>query len=130
MLEQQNERLVEKVSFCEIYNNSNLSDIKSFSPNYEFKVIDCKGNVSEQTVSVTVTLKHSLPHQSVKLFIGSQKPIAYGETGNSFEYKEAEFPQSSGIMGYQSFNMPTDILIKGTLVFRNVLSHPLSIAVS
>lgn len=121
VLEQQKTVLEEKVDFCELYNNSNVSDTKSFNSNFEFKVIECKGNSIEQTVELTITIKHSLPHQQLDLFIGNQKPIAYGETGNNYEFKSANFPESKKLMGSESFFVPTNLLIQGKIVFRNIL---------
>ncbi len=121
ILEQQNQVLKEKVDFCDLYNNSEVSDTKSFNSNFEFKVIECKGNAIEQTVELAVTIKHSLPHQQLDLYTGSKKPIAYSETGSNYEFKSASFPESGTGFGTESFYVPTNLLIQGKLIFRNVL---------
>jgi len=120
VLEQQKELLQEKVNFCDLYNNAE-TEVKTFNSNFEFKVLECVGNSIEQTVEITVTIKHSLPHQKLELFTGSKKPVAYGETGNNYDFKEATFPNASSVFGALSFNSPTNLLIQGKLVFRNVL---------
>ncbi|WP_158974937.1 hypothetical protein [Cellulophaga sp. L1A9] len=122
LLGDQNSRLQEKIDFCSIYEKSNDIDIKSFNTNFDLKILQCVGNSSDQTVEVVFTMKHALVHQAMTLYTGSDKPMAYGETGNSYVFKGAEFPESgSGMSGYQRFKLPTGILIKGKLIFRNVL---------
>ncbi len=117
ILKQQNQVLQEKVDFCDLYNNSEVSDTKSFNSNFELKVIECKGNSIEQTVELAITIKHSLPHQYLKLYTWSKKPIAYSETGSNYEFKSASFPGATST----SFYVPTNLLIQGKLIFRNVL---------
>ena len=120
VLEQQKALLQEKVDFSDLYNNAS-TEVKTFNSNFEFKVIECRGNSIDQTVEMTVTIKHSLPHQQLDLFTGSKKPVAYGEMGNNYEFKDATFPDARSGMGTKTFSSPTNLLIQGKLVFRNVL---------
>ena len=114
VLEQKNKALEDKLTFCELYSQSDVSEVKSFNSNFEFKVLECRGNTNEQTVEIEVTIKHSMPNQ--KLFL--DKSIAYGETGSSYEFKNSYFSESTR---YSSFLIPTNMLIKGKLVYRNIL---------
>jgi hypothetical protein len=120
VLKQQNERLQEKATFCDSYNTVN-SEVKTFDQNFEFTVLECKGNALDQTVTVTITIKHNLPHQQLSLYTGTKKPFAYGETGNNYDYKNAIFPGGINKTGVIIFSSPTNILLKGTIIFRNVL---------
>ncbi len=121
ILKQQNKALKEKVVFCKLYNNSNVNEVKSFSPNFDFKVLECSGNSIEQTVEIVFTIKHNLPNQRLGLWTGQEKPIAYGETGKSYKYKEAKLPNASSMGWSLNFSCPTGLLIQGKLIFRNVL---------
>lgn len=103
-----------------MYNNSDTSQTKSFSSYFEFKVIECKGNTTDQTVELTVTIKHSLPNQELDLYTITKKPMAYGETGNNYEFKSATFSEDRFSIG-SIFYVPTNLLIQGKLVFRNIL---------
>ena len=121
ILKQDNQRLKEKVSFCDLYSNSNQIESKSFSSKFDFKVLECRGNRIDQIVEIDILLKHNLPHQQMQLFTGSKAPVAYGETGEAFELKEAMFSQSKSKYGVEEFIIPTGVPIKGTLTFRNIL---------
>ena len=121
ILEQQKMVLEEKVDFCDLYNSSDTSETKTFNSNFEFKVIECKGNSIDQTVELTITIKHSLPNQKLKIWTGREKPIAYGETGTNYDYKSVKFPDSRSSFGAEEFNSPTNLLIQGKLTFRNIL---------
>lgn len=121
-LEQKITVLNEKVNFCDLYNHSDVSKVKTFSSAFELKLLECKGNSIEQTVEITFTLKHSLPHQQMDLYTGREKPIAYSEVGNSFDFKSSFFPNSKSTMvETERFILPTNQLIQGKLIFRNVL---------
>lgn len=113
ILEQQKIVLEEKVDFCDLYNSSDTSETKTFNSNFELKVIECIGNSTDQTVEVIVTIKHLLPHQ--QLYLSST--IAYGETGDSFKFKNSMFAGSNSKVIY----IPTNLLLKGKLTYRNVL---------
>ena len=121
ILEQQQIVLQEKVDFCDLYNNSDISETKTFNSNFEFKVLECKGNSIDQTVELTVTIKHSLPNQQLNIWTGREKPIAYGETGNSYDFKSVKFPNSRASIGSEQFDSPTNLLIQGKITFRNIL---------
>ena len=120
VLEQKYKLLQDKIHFCEMYNDLS-KEVKSFNANFEFKVIECKGNSLDQTVEITITIKHGLPHQQLELYTGAMKPIAYGELGNNYEFKGAKFPNVIHTYGLATFFVPTNLLIQGILVFRNVL---------
>lgn len=121
ILEQQKSILQEKIDFCDLYNNSDVSETTTFNSNFEFKVIECKGNSIDQTVELTITIKHSLPNQKIKIWTGSEKPVAYGETGKNYDFKSINFPDSRGGFGAEEFNSPTNLLLQGKLTFRNIL---------
>lgn len=121
VLEQDNQRLKEKISFCDLYNKSGQIESKSFSSKFDFKVLACRGNRIDQIVEIDILLKHNLPHQEMQLFTGSKAPVAYGETGEAFDLKEAKFSQSKGGFGVEKFIIPTGVPIKGKLTFRNIL---------
>ena len=124
-LKQQITRLEEKVAFSELYDKSGGIQTKSFNPNFDLKVLSCVGNPTDQTVRVEILLtQNNLPNQSVCLWTGQKKPIAYGEMGNGYEYKEAVFPQGRNLgLGLLEFPMFTGTSVKGYIVFRNVLSQ-------
>ena len=120
-LEEDNQRLKEKVSFCDLYNKSSQTESKSFNSKFDFKILECRGNRIDQIVEIDILIKHSLPHQEMQLYTGSKAPVAYGESGEAFELKEANFSQSKGRSGVEKFIIPTSVPIKGTLTFRNIL---------
>lgn len=121
ILEQQKTVLQEKVNFCNLYNNSDVSETKTFNSKFEFKVIECEGNSIDQTVELTITIKHSLPNQQINIWTGIEKPTAYGETGTSYDFKSVKFPNSKSYFASEEFNSPTNLLIQGKLKFRNIL---------
>lgn len=96
--------------------------VSSFSYHYDFDVISCIGDPVSQTVEVTVTLKNkSLPNQTTEIY----SPVAYDGNGNAYNIKQINFPNSKASVWGNSceFDSPTGILLKGTLVFRNVLPN-------
>ena len=121
ILEQQKTVLQEKVDFCDLYNNSDVSETKTFNSNFEFKVIECKENSIDQTIELTITIKHSLPNQKLNIWTGREKAIAYGETSTSYDFKSVKFPNSRSSFGAEGFNSSTNLLIQGKLTFRNIL---------
>lgn len=121
ILEEENERLKEKINFCDLYNQSRQTESKSFSSKFDLRILECRGNRIDQIVEIDLLINHNLPHQEMKLFTGSKAPVAYGETGEAFELKEAQFSQSKSGYGVEKFIVPTGVPIKGTLTFRNVL---------
>ncbi len=114
--------LEEKVKLCELYNSSPIAEVLPFSSDFEFKVLECRGNKIGQTVDIIFTIKHSLPHQKIDFYTGSERPIAYNEMGDAYEFKSVEFPNSQdGWNSTVTFILPTNILVKGKLTFKNVL---------
>lgn len=101
---------------------SKNTTVKSFNPIFEFKLLGCTGNTREQTVTIEVLISQkTLPNLELLLWTGSKKPVAYDESGNGYDYKEAFFPQGKDRAIIYVMPLFTDVPIKGKIVFRNVL---------
>ncbi len=99
----------------------NVTCIKSFSPNFEFNVLECRGHKIEKKVDIILTIKHSLPNQKMKFYKASRDVVAYGEMGNSYKFKNFEFPNSEwSWINQRAFVLPTNVLLKGKLTFENI----------
>ncbi len=97
--------------------------VKSFDPNFNFKVTSIKGNRNLQTVTISFVISHKLPHQVVG-FTDSEQSIAYDFEGNSYPIKEVTLGVNSGFISFMIGNItkiPTNIPIKGTITFKQIL---------
>ncbi len=93
--------------------------VSSFNSGYSFAIMSCTGDSASQTVEVVIALKHGLPNQSLN--VDTRSVIAYDGNGNAYSLKSIEFPNGSDGFHDYDWNIPTNILVKGKLVFRNVL---------
>lgn len=97
--------------------------VQSFNKNFEFKVLDCIGDPVKQTVEVTVGLKNKMRNKLVSFSCNkSNYSYAYDDDKHIFEIKEIKFPNSkTSHTNYENFYSPTGVMLKGKIVFRNVL---------
>lgn len=109
---------------CDLVEKSKNNDVINSNKNLRFELLSVKGDRNLQTVQVDFFISHSLPHQSFDLHIGDGKPKAWDLLGTMFDFKNATFANNNSSafnFGVIKVLVPTDVRIKGTIIFRNVL---------
>ncbi|WP_158837669.1 hypothetical protein [Polaribacter sp. L3A8] len=99
-------------------------DIKSFSNDYDLKLLSCKGDKNTQQVRIEFLIKHKKVHQKVcfegKKYITSDETSAFDFNGN--EYKANESIVGSKKSSYVTCNkIPTNVPLKASVNFIKIL---------
>lgn len=109
---------------CDLLSKSANSEVVNSNSRLKFELLSVKGDRASQTVQVDFFISHSLPNQSFDLHIGDGKPKAWDLLGSVYDLKNATFANNNApafSFGVIKVQVPTDVRVKGTLIFRNVL---------
>jgi len=113
------------ISSVEVENTKDDIYIKSFSPNFEVKLLSVIGNKNSQTVEIELLIKHKIVHQKVCFNYGKNDAKLYDFEGNEYLAKGVEvgaISKPSGFGGYVCNKIPTNVPVKGKIIFKQVLS--------
>jgi len=93
--------------------NGGSTTMRNMLGSYSMQLLECTGNSSSQTVTITFLVEHSLPNQSLFLYQKDTRAYANGQ----------DFAHTDRFVGTKSGNnmVPTDIPIQCRLVIRNVV---------
>ena len=100
--------------------------LKSFSSNFNVKLISAEGDINQQTVTLTFLISHKLIHQEV-CFNGGEYSKLYDFNGNEYNGKEISVGNAGitkpifGGADYSCSKIPTNIPVKGKVIFNKVL---------
>lgn len=96
--------------------------LKSFSSNFNVKLISAEGDINQQTVTLTFLISHKLIHQEV-CFNGDEKSKLYDFNGNEHNGKEISVGTATrGVLSNYACNkIPTNIPVKAKVVFNQIL---------
>lgn len=95
--------------------------IKSFSNDYDLKLLSCKGDKNTQQVKIEFLIKHKKVHQKVCLYVDGRYAKSYDLEGNEFN------PNSSSLGSeistyYRTCNkMPSNVPVKASINFIKIL---------
>lgn len=112
---------------CDLLSKANNSEIVNSNRNLKFELLSVAGDRSSQTVQIDFFISHTILHQSFDLHTSEGKPKAWDNLGSLYEYKNAIFSNnpspSNSIwdLGVIKVLVPTDVRVKGSVIFRNVL---------
>ncbi|CEN47767.1 conserved hypothetical protein [Capnocytophaga canimorsus] len=108
---------------------SDMTQVKSFSPDFEIAFISAKGDTYNQTVTISYTIKHKLVHQ--RLDIGSVRKDwsraatpskAYDFEGNEYDYNNITLGSEASDNGLKVTNkVPTNVTLKASVTFIKIL---------
>jgi len=121
VLKQDTIYLRQVVNTCDLLKKSSDFNVTNSNSKLVFQVLSCTGSRSAQTVTIEFMVSHSLVNQVFSIHSGSGAPTAFDNLGNTFECKSIEFQNSRNGMGAVEIDAPTDIRIKGSITFRNIL---------
>lgn len=105
-----------QVEFCNSIDKNKDVIVKSFTDFYTVKVLKCKGNKGEQSVTIELLISQDKINQS---FRHHGKFIAYDALGNSYELKELKLGITD--LWWHSGTVPTNTPVKLFIKFSNVL---------
>ena len=116
----------EVIKACGMLKRSADYDVSNSNKNINLEILSCAGDRSFQTVTIEFMISHQLAHQIFAVHTGgSGKPTAYDNIGNTFECKSVNFQSKRDdyIISLSTVDavVPTDVRIKGSISFRNVL---------
>lgn len=96
--------------------------LKSFSSNFEVKLLSADGDINQQTVALTFLISHKLIHQQV-CFNGRDQSKLYDFNGNEYNGNDVSVGSATkGIIGSDACNkIPTNIPVKAKVVFNKIL---------
>lgn len=100
--------------------NENVT-IKGISESIDIQIIDCIGSSDQQTVTINFVISHSMVHQEMCINIDNDDAKAYDIQGNEFLAKFGNIGNTSSTFNCACNKVPTDVPVKGSIVFRNVL---------
>jgi hypothetical protein len=120
-LKQDTAYLRQVIRTCDLLKKSSDYVISNTNRNVKIEVLSCIGDRYSQTVTIDLMVSHQLPHQKLSIHTGSGAPTAFDNLGNSFQYKSVDFQNMRNPYGVVEVVIPTDIRIKGSITFRNVL---------
>lgn len=115
------------VSNTEVEGNKDDTHIKSFSPDFEVKLLSVIGDKNNQTVEIEVLLKHKIVHQKVCFNYGKGDAKLYDFEGNEYLSKGVQIGALSqkDVLSFGSYvcnKVPTNVPVKGKILFKQVLS--------
>ncbi|QFZ54628.1 hypothetical protein FEZ18_07400 [Oceanihabitans sp. IOP_32] len=113
------------ISSVEIETKEQDTYVKSFSPNFEIKLLSVIGNKNNQTVEIELLLKHKIVHQKVCFNYGKNDAKLYDFEGNEYLAKGVEVGAINKTSGFGNFacnKIPTNVPVKGKIIFKQVLS--------
>lgn len=99
--------------------------VKSFSPDFDVKLLSVIGNINNQTVEIELLLKHKIVHQKVCYNYGKNDAKLYDYEGNEYLAKGVEVGAISKNTGFSSYvcnKIPTNVPVKTKITFKQVLS--------
>lgn len=116
------------VSSTEVEGDKDDTHIKSFSPDFEVKLLSVIGDKNNQTVEIELLLKHKIVHQEICFNYGKKDAKLYDFEGNEYLSKAVQIgalnqknaPRFDG--SYVCNKIPTNVPVKGKILFKQVLS--------
>lgn len=99
--------------------------VKSFSPDFDVKILSVVGDKKAQTITVNLLISHKLVHQRVGInsrcsMFDEAKSKCFDYEGNEYPYKE--FGLGNEKSTYQAYNIiPTQVPLKAFVTFRQIL---------
>lgn len=99
--------------------------IKSFSSDFEVKLLSVTGHKIDQTVEIEFLLKHSTVHKEVCFNYGSNDAKLYDFEGNEYLAKSVAVGSltEKGVFSISVCNkVPTNVPVKAKIVFKKILS--------
>lgn len=112
--------LKNKLAFFNTITGDHEYSVTSFSSDFDFKVVSCKGDRAAQTVKVEFVVHHKRVNQKMRISASSYVK-AYDELGHAFGYKEVSLGNVTNSEAIYGVVVPTDIDVRGYLLFRGVL---------
>jgi hypothetical protein len=101
----------------------NETVVKSFSPNYEVKLLSAEGQSEDQTVTLTFLVSHKLVHQVICIHPFPADAKAYDPSGNEYSPKSGSIGNNDdSFMGGVCNTIPTNVPVKATIQFKQILS--------
>lgn len=101
--------------------SENTTKIKSFSSNFDVKLLSAEGDINNQTVTLTFLISHKLVHQEV-CFNGSKDSKLYDFNGNEYNAKLVSVGSATErIWSYACNKIPTNIPVKAVVIFNKIL---------
>ncbi|MBS9774132.1 MAG: hypothetical protein KGV59_03120 [Tenacibaculum sp.] len=99
--------------------------IKSFSSDFDVKLLSVKGDRNSQTITIEMLIKHKIVHQKMCLNYGTNDAKLYDFEGNEYLVKEVKIgaikKNSYNFGGYVCNKIPTNIPVKATVTFKQIL---------
>lgn len=93
--------------------NGGNATVQNMLGSYTIQVLDCQGNSSDQTVTITFMVEHQLPNQTFHIIQKDTKAYAKGQ----------DYTNIDRYVGSKSFHnmVPTEIPMECRVVIRNVV---------
>lgn len=114
------------ISSVAVKTNENDTYVKSFSPDFDIKLLSVIGNKNNQTVEIELLLSHKVVHQKVCFNYGKNDAKLYDFEGNEYLAKGVEVGAINRVNGFGSYvcnKIPTNVPVKGKIIFKQVLSN-------
>ncbi len=102
------------------------SHIKSFSSDFDIKLLSVKGDSNNQTVAIELLTKHAIVHQEICLNYGKNDAKLYDYEGNEYLAKDVKIgaldtKNQFRFGNYVCNKIPTNVPVKCKIVFKQVL---------
>ena len=99
-----------------------ISNIKSFSNDFNVKLLSVNGDKNNQTVKIEFLISHKLVHQKLCFNFGKNDAKMYDFEGNEYLAKSASIGAINKTYGYACNKAPTNVPLKATIIYKQILS--------
>lgn len=117
----ENRFLKQKLEFFTELNKPQDERVTPFSDKIDVKIVSVKGNRVSQTVTVNYILINHLPNQDISFGINRGLCKVFDSIGNELILKDISIGNSSGNVSETSNSLFTDVALKCSFLFGNVL---------
>jgi len=100
-----------------------ISNIKSFSNDFNVKLLSVNGDKNNQTVKIEFLISHKLVHQKLCFNFGKNDAKMYDFEGNEYLAKSASIGAINKTYGYACNKSPSNIPVKATIVYKQILPN-------
>jgi hypothetical protein len=112
--------LRKELALCKLYNDGQKFEVINSNRNFKATFISCKGSRASQSVELSFIIQHGIPNQEFRVS-PPEECSAYDAQGQVYK---ARFRYIGGkeMGSYTSVAVPTNVPIKVSMVFNNILS--------
>jgi len=108
-----------KIEVAEI--KKEIPKIKSFSNNFNVKLLSVNGDKNNQTIEIEFLIFHKLVHQKICFNFGKNDAKMYDFEGNEYLAKSASIGAINKTYSYVCNKAPSNVPVKATIIFKQIL---------